>query len=68
MLPYMFSEMLYLSRFGLLMSALMAAAMLCDLLITPSLVATRLGHAFDGRKISTTRSDDDASPLADTDA
>ena len=52
MLPYMLSEMLYLSRFGLLMSALMAAAMLCDLLVTPSLIATRVGHAFDGRNIS----------------
>ncbi|MFV0445364.1 MAG: efflux RND transporter permease subunit [Planctomycetaceae bacterium] len=48
MLPYILSAMLYLSRFGMLMSALMGAAMLCDLLLTPALVATRAGRAFDG--------------------
>jgi hypothetical protein len=48
MLPYMFSPMLYLSRFGLLMSALMLAAMFCDLLLTPALIAVRWGTVFDG--------------------
>ncbi len=48
MLPYTLSEMLYLSRFGLLMTALMFAANFCDLLLTPALVASRIGHCFDG--------------------
>jgi predicted RND superfamily exporter protein len=47
MLPYVFAALLYLSRFGLLMSALMAAAMLCDLMLTPSLIAGRAGRWFD---------------------
>lgn len=47
MLPYVFAALLYLSRFGLLMSALMATAMLCDLLLTPSLIAGRMGRWFD---------------------
>lgn len=49
MLPYSFAALLYLSRFGLLMSALMAVAMLCDLLLTPALIASRFGRWFDRR-------------------
>lgn len=50
MLPYTLSGMLYLSRFGLLMSALMFAANFCDLLLTPALVLSRSGSCFDGRR------------------
>lgn len=48
MLPYTASEMLYLSRFGLLMTTLMFAANFCDLLLTPALVALPWGRLFDG--------------------
>jgi hypothetical protein len=50
MLPYALSDMLYLSRFGVVMSAMMFGAAFSDLLLTPSLISTRLGRCFDGRK------------------
>jgi hypothetical protein len=56
MLPYAFSEMQYLSRFGLLIAVLMFAANTCDLLLTPALIMGRFGRVFDGRRVDPHRS------------
>ncbi|MEZ6067105.1 MAG: MMPL family transporter [Planctomycetaceae bacterium] len=47
MLPYTFANLVYLSRFGLLIAVLMAAAMIADLVLLPALIASRWGRAFD---------------------
>ena len=67
MLPYLFSEMQYLSRFGLVMSTLMLAAMFCDLLLTPALVASRAGRWFDSR-VSLDQSPDEVRSISDESA
>lgn len=62
MLPYVFATLRYLSRFGLLMSSLMLAAMLCDLLLTPSIIASRVGKCFDPPPESSGDADDPDTP------
>jgi len=46
MVPYLWAELIYLSRFGLLLPLLMAAALFGDLVFLPSLVTSRMGQAF----------------------
>jgi predicted RND superfamily exporter protein len=47
MLPYIASEQIYLSRFGLVMSVLLCAAMIGDVVLLPALIASRVGRVFD---------------------
>src|SRR5690606_19126178 len=58
MTPYLWAELLYLSRFGLVIPLLMVAALLGDLLLLPALMAGRGGHWFDvGRPFNPEPSD-----------
>jgi len=51
MLPYMFSEYLPAQRFGLLIAALLTAALIGDLFFLPALIFGRLGRHLARKKI-----------------
>ncbi len=60
---FAFSTFTPTQRFGTLMLALLAAALVGDLLFLPALLASSLGRVFDRKKDA----DDDESPSADSD-
>ena len=47
MTPYLWAELIYLSRFGLVIPVMMAAALVGDLLLLPALLTGRTGDCFD---------------------
>ncbi len=47
MVPFLFSELIYLSRFGLLLPTLMGAALIGDLLLLPAIMASPAGRFFE---------------------